>query len=99
MNRRIAELETELRRAAETYLQGLDHQVSALDDALVSFQRELDQVPAVEMAYFRLRRQVELLTELSLFLETRQKEAELNAAQEGVGAYVLALARPPLEPV
>lgn len=99
LNRRIAGLETEVRRAAETYLQGLDHQVTALDDVLTSFQKELDRVPAVEMAYFRLRRQVELLTELSIFLETRQKEAELNAAQEGVGAYVLARARPPLEPV
>ena len=98
MNQRIAALEAELRSAAETYLQGLDHQVTALDQALAAFQAELDQVPGAALAYARLRRQVELLTELSLFLETRRKEAELNAAEKGVGAYVLARARPPLEP-
>lgn len=98
MDERIEALEAELRRAAETYLQGLDHQVAALDDALAAFRAELDRVPAAALEYVRLRRRVELLGELSVFLETRRKEAELNAAEEGVGAYVLARARPPLEP-
>ncbi|MHB1193070.1 MAG: GumC family protein [Longimicrobiales bacterium] len=99
MDVRIREIEGELRTAAETYLQGLDNQVGALDAALEGFRGELDRVPAVEMEYVRLRRQVELLTELAVFLETRQKEAELNAAKEGVGAFVLSEARPPQEPV
>jgi uncharacterized protein involved in exopolysaccharide biosynthesis len=96
---RIRELEGELRAVADTYLEGLSQQVAALDVALAGFEGELDQVPEVEMEYLRRRRHVELLTELSLFLETRQKEAELAAAREGVGAYVLGHARPPQEPV
>lgn len=99
MDARIREIEAELRTAARTYLQGLDDQVGALDAALDGFQGELARVPEVEMEYVRLRRHVELLTELALFLETRQTEAELNAAKEGVGAYVLSRARPPQEPV
>ncbi|MDP2958138.1 MAG: hypothetical protein Q8N53_17050, partial [Longimicrobiales bacterium] len=95
---RIRAIEGDLRGAAGTYLQGLDDQVVALDAALSGFEAELGRVPAVEMEYVRLRRQVELLTELSAFLEMRRAEAELNAAKEGVGAYVLAAARPAEEP-
>lgn len=98
MNARIREMEAELRSAAGTYLQGLGDHVAALDGALAGFEAELAQVPAVEMEYVRLRRRVELLTELALFLETSRKEAQLTAAREGVGAYVLSRARPPQEP-
>lgn len=98
MDVRVRELEVELQAAAHTYLQGLGDQVAALDAALAGFEAVLAQVPAVEMEYLRHRRRVELLTELALFLETSRKEAELTAAREGVGAYVLSLARPPQEP-
>lgn len=96
---RIEELERELRTVAQTYLQGLGDQVAALDRTLDGSEAALDRVPAVEMEYVRFRRRVELLTEVTLFLETRLKEAELNAASEGVGAHVLSRARPPQEPV
>lgn len=98
VNERIRALEADLRSAAETYLRGLDDQVAALDASLSGFETELARIPAVEMEYARLRRHVELLTELALFLETRRADAELNAAKEGVGAYVLAPARAPEEP-
>lgn len=95
---RIEAIEEELGTAVRTYLRGLDDQVAALDDALEGFEGQLAGVPAVEMEYTRLRRQVELLTELAAFLEIRRTEAELNAAKEGLGAYVLARARPAQEP-
>ncbi|HSW31587.1 MAG TPA: Wzz/FepE/Etk N-terminal domain-containing protein [Longimicrobiales bacterium] len=95
---RIEGLEAELRSVAETYLQGLGEQVSALDATLSGFEARLEPIPEVEMEYARRLRQVELLTQLALFLETRQKEAELASVRQGVGAYVLAPARPPQEP-
>jgi uncharacterized protein involved in exopolysaccharide biosynthesis len=98
INGRIRAIEGDLRAAAGTYLQGLDDQVGALDAALSGFESELERVPAVEMEYARLRRQVEVLTELNVFLEMRRTEAELNAAKEGMGADVLAPARPAEEP-
>jgi uncharacterized protein involved in exopolysaccharide biosynthesis len=98
INGRIRAIEGDLRAAAGTYLQGLDDQVAALDGALSGFEAELERVPSVEMEYARLRRQVEVLTELNVFLEMRRTEAELNAAKEGVGAYVLAPARAAEEP-
>lgn len=95
---RIEAIEGELGTAVRTYLRGLDDQVAALDDALAGFAGALARVPAVELEYARLRRQVDLLTELAAFLEIRRTEAELNAAKAGVGADVLARARPPQEP-
>lgn len=95
---RIEEIESELKTVAQTYLEGLGDQVAALDRTLSGSEAALGAVPQVEMEYVRRRRQVELLTELETFLQTRRKEAELTAAKRGVGAYILGEARPPQEP-
>ena len=60
---------------------------------------QLDQLPAVELEYLRRKRQVEVLTELYVFMEMRQKEAEITAEGESGGARVIDTAEIPIEPV
>jgi uncharacterized protein involved in exopolysaccharide biosynthesis len=96
---RIGDIESGIRSVAETYLEGLGEQVTALDATLSGYEARLHRIPEVEMEYVRRRRQVELLTELALFLETRRTEAELTSSKEGVGAYVLGPARPSQKPI
>jgi len=99
LTERIGEVEDQLRSVAETYLAGLHEQVSSLDELLLGFRSRLETVPAVELEYLRLRRQVELLNELFLFMELRQKEAEITAAGETGGAHIVDRGEPAIEPV
>ena len=96
---RVSELENQLRTVAETFVDGLGNQVVALDQLITDFRGELERVPAVEMEYLRRRRQVEVLTELYLFMQLRQKEAEITAAGESGGARIVDAAEVPIEPV
>jgi tyrosine-protein kinase Etk/Wzc len=65
----------------------------------VDFLGELERVPRVELEYVRRRRQVEVLTELYMFMQLAQKEAEITAAGESGGARVVDAAEVPIEPV
>ncbi len=89
LTQRISELEGQLRTVAETYLQGLGNQVDELADLLSGFAVQLSRVPATELEYLRRRRQVEVLTQLYVFMEMRQKEAEVTAAGEAGGVRIL----------
>jgi tyrosine-protein kinase Etk/Wzc len=51
------------------------------------------------LEYLRLRRQVELLNELYVFMQLRQKEAEVTAASESGGAHIVDPAEEAIEPV
>lgn len=99
LNERVDELEEQLRSVAQTYLEGLENQVESLDELLLEFRAQLDQLPAVELEYLRRKRQVEVLTELYVFMEMRQKEAEITAEGESGGARVIDAAEVPIEPV
>ena len=99
LSQRVTELENQLRAVAETFMDGLGNQVASLDQLIAGFQVELERVPAVELEYLRRRRQVEVLTELYLFMQLRQKEAEITAAGESGGARIVDVAEVPLEPI
>jgi len=94
---RVHDIENELRAVAVTYLQGLENQAASLSEVLAGFRAELNRVPAVELEYLRRRRQVELLSELYLFMEVQQKEAEVTAAGESRGVRVVDNAEVPIE--
>ncbi len=96
---RIHQLEGQLRTMAETYLEGLDNQVQSLDALLVNFSDQLARVPAVELEYMRRRRQVEVLTQLYVFMEMRQKEAEVTSAGEAGGVRIVDAPTVAIEPV
>jgi len=96
---RVSQLERQLGTVAETFVGGLGNQVDALDALIAGFMVRLERVPAVELEYLRRRRQVEVLTELYMFMQLRQKEAEITAAGESGGARIVDAAEVPIEPV
>jgi tyrosine-protein kinase Etk/Wzc len=99
LSQRVTELETQLRTVAQTFVDGLGNQVESLDGLITDFLGELERVPRVELEYLRRRRQVEVLTELYMFMQLAQKEAEITAAGESGGARVVDAAEVPIEPV
>ena len=99
LNRRIADLEDQLQSVARTYLSGLSDQITALDGTLRGYERELGRVPAVQMQYIQLRREVEVKTEIYVFMQASLKEAEVRAAGEAGGVRVLDVAVEPIEPI
>ena len=96
---RVAELESQLGTVAETFVKGLGNQVASLDELIAGFLGRLDRWPAVELEYLRRRRQVEVLTELYMFMQLQQKEAEITAAGGSGGARIVDVAEVPIEPV
>ncbi len=99
LNRRIADLEAQLQSVARTYLSGLGDQISALDQTLTGYQAELSRVPRVQMGYLRRRRDVEVQTEIYVFMRASLKEAEVRAAGQAGGVRVLDVAVEPIEPI
>ena len=99
LSERVTELENQLGTVAETFVDGLGNQVESLDELIGGFRGILERVPAVELEYLRRRRQVEVLTELYMFMQLRQKEAEITAAGESGGARIVDYAEVPIEPV
>ena len=96
---RVAELENQLGTVAETFVDGLGNQVESLDELIAGFLGRLDRIPSVELEYLRRLRQVEVLTELYMFMQLRQKEVEITAAGESGGARIVDTAEVPIEPV
>lgn len=95
---RIQAVERQLQGVVETYLDGLGRQIASLDRTLDGYRSELDRIPVVEMEYVRHRRQVELLSEVLVVLETRQREAEIRALVQDASIQVVDEARLPGEP-
>ena len=80
LTNRIREIDNELRTVAETYLQGLDNQVTALRQAGERFGSALDSLPAKEVETARLQRDVQVRQDLYTLIQTRLKEAEITDA-------------------
>ena len=99
LTQRVDELERQLATTATTYLQGLNNQLTSMDERLRSFGGELARVPAKEIQYARLLREAKLYEEISTLLQTRLKEAEIAAAVEDPTVRVIDPAIPPDEPI
>ncbi|HEV7994196.1 MAG TPA: polysaccharide biosynthesis tyrosine autokinase [Gemmatimonadaceae bacterium] len=81
---RAAELEDQLRRIGETYLQGLTDQVTSIDAALRKAEQRLETIPAQEARLAMLEREAKGYEEIYALLQSRLKEAEIAAAvQDG----------------
>ncbi len=99
LERTIALLRTRLDALAASSLQGLDDQARSLDSTLARFDAQLQRVPEVQLQYARLRRQVDLHTQLYTLLQTRLKEAEISEAVEIANIQVVDPAVTPWAPV
>ena len=99
LSSRIRDLETQLRSIATTYLEGLTNQVASLDRTLARFGDKLEQIPAKEVQFARLKRQTSVLEQIYTLLQTRLKEAEIAEAVEDPSVRVVDPAIPPQEPI
>ena len=81
-DRVISTLRTRLSELVESQLQGLNDAARSVDSSLKRFDTTLQRVPEVELQYARLRRQVDLDTQLYTLLQTRLKESEISEAME-----------------
>ncbi|HET7274384.1 MAG TPA: polysaccharide biosynthesis tyrosine autokinase [Longimicrobiaceae bacterium] len=82
LDQRIDELELQLYRMATDYVGSLGKQIASTDRALDAFGLELATIPADAIQFARLTRDIELLTEVYLLLQTQLKEAEIQEAIE-----------------
>jgi succinoglycan biosynthesis transport protein ExoP len=96
---RIRELDAELQRIAETYLQGLTNQVAAFDEVARGFGGALNSLPKKEVQTARLEREVKVQQELYTLIQTRLKEAEITQAMEDPTLRIVEPAVVPRSPV
>jgi uncharacterized protein involved in exopolysaccharide biosynthesis len=96
---RIQQIEEQLRSIATTYAEGLSNQVGSLETRLAGVVSQLEDVPAKEVAFARLQREAEILSDIFKLLQMRLKEAEIAAAVEDVSVRVVDPAALPSRPV
>jgi tyrosine-protein kinase Etk/Wzc len=99
LTHRATELENQLRSVVTAYLQGLNSQLSSVDSRLQQFNHRLGAIPQRELAYARLERQPQVLSEIYSLLQTRLKEAEIAEAAQDASVQLVDPARPPRRPV
>ena len=99
LDRTILVLRTRLAQLVESQLHGLDDAARSTDSTLARFDVALARVPAVELDYARLRRQVDQDTQLFTLLQTRLKESEISEAMEVANIQVVDPAIVPTQPV
>lgn len=92
-------LRSRLSELVASQLRGLEDAARSVDSALARFDATLQRVPEVELQYARLRRQVDLNTQLHSLLQTRLKESEISEAMEIADIQVLDPAILPSSPV
>ncbi len=79
---RAEQLSQQLRELALTYLQGLTHQVTALDNVLGRSRAQLALIPSKELEFTRRQREAQGLERVVTQLQSRLKEAEIAEAVE-----------------
>ena len=99
LSNRITELEDQLLQIAVTYEEGLKNQVVAEDSSMAHFSRDLSKIPAQEATYQRLQRQPKVLEDMYGMLQTKLKEAEIQAATVDATVQVVDSAVAPTKPV
>lgn len=99
LTRRITELETKLRDLAQNHLRSLTVRMSTLDQALARFDTQVGAIPAQTIELARLQRQQKLLEQISLLVQTKLKEKEMEQASDSEGARLLDPAQEPGGPV
>jgi tyrosine-protein kinase Etk/Wzc len=95
---RIDDLNGQLTQMARGYLSGLDSKITALDANVATFGRQIESIPAKEIAFARLAREQKLLDEITTLLRTRLKEAEIEEAIEPGDVQVIDRALIPERP-
>ena len=96
---RIDQIDQQLKLIGQTYLQGLNNQVTADDSVLRASAAKMRTIPSKEIQFARLSRQPKVLEDIYTTLQTRLKEAEVAAAVVDPSVYVMDPAVEPHKPV
>jgi tyrosine-protein kinase Etk/Wzc len=99
LSRAIREQEVQVEGVVLTYLEGLRQQVTALDSSLVGFGKRLERIPAKEVQFARLQRNITVLGDISTLLQTRLKESEIARAVGDASAQIVDRAYLPVAPM
>ena len=98
LTRRIRELEAQLEGVAETYLQSLSNQVISLDSEASRFSSQLGVLPEKELQTARRERDVKVLNDMWVLVQTRLKEAQITSAGADPTVRIADAAIPPVKP-
>lgn len=96
---RIYDLDHQLTQMATAYLAGLDSKLASINASVQSFGRQIETIPAREIAFARLSRNEKLLEDISTLLQTRLKEAEIKEAVQPGDVRVIDRALVPGAPI
>ncbi len=99
LTRRVREIEAQLQGIAESYLQGLSNQVTALEGELAQFSAALDVLPEKELQSARRERDTKVLSDLYMLVSTRLKEAEITGAAGDPTVRIADSASVPNQPI
>lgn len=88
-----------LRLLAGQQLAALEEQARQQDSVLATLDASIQRIPRTELQYVRLRRQVDLMSQLHTMLHTRLKEAEIAEAVEAANIQIVDPAVLPAAPI
>jgi tyrosine-protein kinase Etk/Wzc len=99
LSRRITDVDAQLRGLTNTYLDGLNNQLSSLEGSIKVREGRLSRIPSKSMDEERLARKPRVLSDVYAMVQTRLQEARIaeNAADPGV--RMVDQAEIPTEPV
>lgn len=86
---RIAEMETQLFRLGNDYLESLDGQLASIQEVLDRIADDLEAFPEQEMAYLRLYRDRAVLNEAYVALQGQLRLAEVQEAIRDEGVRIV----------
>lgn len=86
LDRRIGDVDAQLRGVTNAYLEGLNNQINSLDNSLRTQAAKAARIPTKSMDEERLARRPRLLGDVYAMVQTRLQEARIaeNAADPGV---------------
>ncbi len=99
LTEQLVGIEQQVQTLVATYADGLRQQVAALDRTLRVSGADLNTIPAKEVSLARLTRNTSVLSELSVLLQTKLKEAEIAQAVDDPSAQVVDRSIRPDRPV
>jgi len=98
IDNRIVEIEEQLHTIAVGYASSLQAKINSLSRAIGNASAVLASIPSQQVETVRLERQVDLLSDLYAFLQTRLREAEVAQAIELPSVRVVDSASLPFRP-
>jgi len=95
----IRDIESQMQSHIDTYLEGLDSQLTSLDPVLGRSAGELNQIPRKEFELAQVQRLTDTLRGTFVLLQTRLKEAEITQAIEDPNVSIVDPALTPRRPI